>query len=101
MHPDRQIVLGHPPENRPELGRAERLATDVREQLNASRVKDGNRAVHLFDARIDIVCRECGYERWKCMWIFSANVRKAVVGDSRQFGRNGGRPDQLQRGIRK
>ena len=39
MHPDRQIVLDHAPEDRPEFRRAQRLAGDIGEDLDAARAE--------------------------------------------------------------
>ena len=99
MHPDRQVVRHHLLEDRPELGRAQRLAGDIGEHLDAARAEMRDRAVDLVEAGLDIVHRQRRDERRKAIRMAAADLGQRIVRHARQLRRLLGRCDQLERRI--
>ena len=99
MHPDRQVVRGHAGEDRPELGRAQRLAGDVGEDLDAARAEAFHRAVDLGERGLDVVHRQRRDERREAVGVPAAKLGQRVVGEPRELRRLVGGRDQLERRI--
>ena len=99
MHPDRQIELDHAFEDRPEFRRAERLAGDIGEHLDAPGAQVSHRAVDLLQRGVDVVHRQRRDKGWKALRMPPADVGKTVIGDARQLRGALGRPQQFERRI--
>ena len=100
MHPDRQVVRGHAAEDRPELGRAQRLAGDVGEHLDAARAelrrpRGRSRRAQASTLFIGSDAMNAG----KRSRMPAAELGQRVVGDARELRRLVGRRDQLERRI--
>ena len=99
MDPDRQVVLRHALEDRPELRCRQRLAGDIGEHLDAACAEVADRAVDLGERGVDIVHRQRGDEGRELVGIPAADLGERVVGEPRQLRRHVGRRDQFERRI--
>jgi hypothetical protein len=81
------------------LGRAQRLALHVAEDLDAAGAERSDGAVGLADRGVNVVHRHRRDERREPVGMSAADRGKAVIGDARQFRRLRRRPERLDRRI--
>ena len=97
MEPDRQVVRRHRLEERQELGRRNRLAGDVREDLESARVQLVDGAMQFAERRIRIGERQRRDERGEAIGILPHQLRHAIVGRLRQINRVRGACEDFDR----
>ncbi len=84
MHEDRQVVLDHAAEDRPEFGQRERLARDIGEDLDAACAELIHGAIDLGERRVDIVQRQRRNEGREAVGMRVADLRQRIVREPRQ-----------------
>ena len=85
VQPHRQVERRHALDERQVFRRVERLAVDVREELNAPGAQLGDRALDLAHRRIGIAKRQRGDESRKTIRMLPHELRHPVVGEARQI----------------
>ena len=99
MHPDRQVVRHHALKYRAELGRRERLARDVGEDLNAARAEAGHGTIDLGQRGVDIIHGQRCDESRESIGVPTAELGEGVVRQPRELRRLLGGGNELERRV--